>query len=257
MDKKPHISLNNTMLKFKNSSFKLFANLTINEGEKILLIGPNGSGKSSLIQIISGHIIPNKGQILFHNFNKTNKQTKPLSEFISYMPQSPYMPLHFDVFDFVITGRFSNQNNKRNFSKNDFKLTLKILKKIHLFNKWNSKLAHLSGGEKQLTLLAHNLIQDKPIQLFDEPTANLDPFNQSEVINLILNSPLNKSKTIIVSTHDINFAWKFNRVIMIKNGVIFKDGTPNKIINSNNLSSLYEKDIKVKTINNKHFVLTD
>ena len=102
MDKKPHISLNNTMLKFKNSSFKLFANLTINEGEKILLIGPNGSGKSSLIQIISGHIIPNKGQILFHNFNKTNKQTKPLSEFISYMPQSPYMPLHFDVFDFVI-----------------------------------------------------------------------------------------------------------------------------------------------------------
>ena len=110
---------------------------------------------------------------------------------------------------------------------------------------------------KQLTLLAHNLIQDKPIQLFDEPTANLDPFNQSEVINLILNSPLNKSKTIIVSTHDINFAWKFNRVIMIKNGVIFKDGTPNKIINSNNLSSLYEKDIKVKTINNKHFVLTD
>ena len=85
MDKKPHISLNNTMLKFKNSSFKLFANLTINEGEKILLIGPNGSGKSSLIQIISGHIIPNKGQILFHNFNKTNKQTKPLSEFISYI----------------------------------------------------------------------------------------------------------------------------------------------------------------------------
>ena len=75
MDKKPHISLNNTMLKFKNSSFKLFANLTINEGEKILLIGPNGSGKSSLIQIISGHIIPNKGQILFHNFNKTNQQT--------------------------------------------------------------------------------------------------------------------------------------------------------------------------------------
>ena len=131
MDKKPHISLNNTMLKFKNSSFKLFANLTINEGEKILLIGPNGSGKSSLIQIISGHIIPNKGQILFHNFNKTNKQTKPLSEFISYMPQSPYMPLHFDVFDFVITGRFSNKKNKDIFSNNDFKKTIQVLKKIN------------------------------------------------------------------------------------------------------------------------------
>ena len=112
MDKKPHISLNNAMLKFNNSSFKLFANLSINEGEKILLIGPNGSGKSSLIQMISGHIIPNKGQILFHNISKTYKKTKPLPEFISYMPQSPYMPLHFDVFDFVITGRFSKKNNK-------------------------------------------------------------------------------------------------------------------------------------------------
>jgi len=257
MGNKSYISLDKISLKFNNSSFKLFANLDIIENEKILLIGPNGSGKSTLIEIISGHIIPNEGKILFPNINKANNRKKIMPEFISYMPQSPYLPLHFDVFDFVITGRFSNQNNKRNFSKNDFKLTLKILKKIHLFNKWNSKLAHLSGGEKQLTLLAHNLIQDKPIQLFDEPTANLDPFNQSEVINLILNSPLNKSKTIIVSTHDINFAWKFNRVIMIKNGVIFKDGTPNKIINSNNLSSLYEKDIKVKTINNKHFVLTD
>ena len=256
MDKISYISLNKTSLKFNNSSFELFANLIIKKGEKILLIGPNGSGKSSLIQLISGHITPSKGKVLLKNIHNANKGSKEISEFISYMPQSPYLPLHFDVFDFVITGRFSNQNNKRNFSKNDFKLTLKILKKIHLFNKWNSKLAHLSGGEKQLTLLAHNLIQDKPIQLFDEPTANLDPFNQSEVINLILNSPLNKSKTIIVSTHDINFAWKFNRVIMIKNGVIFKDGTPNKIINSNNLSSLYEKDIKVKKINNKHFVLT-
>ena len=256
MDKKPHISLNNTMLKFKNSSFKLFANLTINEGEKILLIGPNGRGKSSLIQIISGHIIPNKGQILFHNFNKTNQQTKPLSEFISYMPQSPYMPLHFDVFDFVITGRFSNKKNKEIFSNNDFKQTIQVLKKINLFNKWNSKLAHLSGGEKQLVLLSHNLIQKKHIQLFDEPTSNLDPFNQSEVMNLILNSSLKKPETTIVSTHNINFAWKFNRIIMIKNGVIFKDGSPNKIINSKNLSTLYEKDIKVKIINNKHFVLT-
>lgn len=92
--------------------------------------------------------------------------------------------------------------------------------------------------------------------MFDEPTSNLDPFNQSEVMNLILNSSLKKPVTTIVSTHNINFAWKFNRIIMIKNGVIFKDGSPNKIINSKNLSTLYEKDIKVKIINNKHFVLT-
>ena len=172
------------------------------------------------------------------------------------MPQSPYMPLHFDVFDFVITGRFSNKKNKDIFSNNDFKQTIQVLKKINLFNKWNSKLAHLSGGEKQLVLLSHNLIQKKHIQLFDEPTSNLDPFNQSEVMNLILNSSLKKPVTTIVSTHNINFAWKFNRIIMIKNGVIFKDGSPNKIINSKNLSTLYEKDIKVKIINNKHFVLT-
>ena len=182
--------------------------------------------------------------------------SKEISEFISYMPQSPYLPLHFDVFDFVITGRFTNRNIKTNLSENDYKLTMQILKKINLFNKWDSKLAHLSGGEKQLALLAHNLIQNKPVQLFDEPTSNLDPFNQSEVMNLILYSPLNKPVTTIVSTHDINFAWKFNRVIMMKNGVIFKDGSPDKIINTKNLSSLYEKEIKVKIINNKHFVLT-
>jgi iron complex transport system ATP-binding protein len=257
MGKKSYISLNKTSLKFaNNSSFELFANLSIEEGERILLIGPNGSGKSSLIQIISGHITPSKGNVVLENIHKANKEKKEISELISYMPQSPYLPLHFDVFDFVITGRFSSKNVKANFSKNDYKLAIQILKKINLFNKWNSKLAHLSGGEKQLALLAHNLIQNKPIQLFDEPTSNLDPFNQSEVMNLILFSTFNKPVTTIVSTHDINFAWKFNRVIMIKNGVIFKDGSPSKTITTKNLSSLYGKEIKVKKINNKHFILT-
>ena len=73
MDKISCISLNKTSLKFNNSSFELFANLTIKKGEKILLIGPNGSGKSSLIQLISGHITPSKGEVLLKNIHKTNK----------------------------------------------------------------------------------------------------------------------------------------------------------------------------------------
>jgi ABC-type cobalamin/Fe3+-siderophores transport system ATPase subunit len=249
------IKLENINASYKNSDFELIFNLEINKGEKILLIGPNGSGKSTLMKLISGHISPVKGEISVNNNIIETFSLEKLSSLISYMPQSPYMPGHFDVFEFVLSGCFSKENNNGHFKKSDYKKVFDILSKMNLENKWNSKLSNLSGGEKQMALLAHNLIQQSSIQLFDEPSANLDPFNQTEIMNLLLENQTSKD-TKIISTHDLNISWKFNRIIMIKHGTIFKQGSPNSIITTENLTNLFEKNIEVlKLKNNKNVVL--
>jgi len=249
------LKLNKTRAKFKDSGFHLKVNTNIYEGETILLIGPNGSGKSTFLKTISGHVALTQGEIVIKNKNIESLSAKDLSKMISYMPQAPYIPDYFDVFEFVLSGCYTPGKNAADTNDENFKITYKILNSLKIKHKWHSKIGALSGGEKQLVLLAHSLIQNSSIQLFDEPSSSLDPYNQSEIIKFILNKN-NKKQTKIISSHDLNLSWKFNRIIMLKNGSIFKDGNPEFVMTTKHLSDLFEKKIEVvKLKNNKNIVL--
>ena len=249
------LNLNKARAKFKDSGFHLEVNTKIKEGETILLIGPNGSGKSTFLKTISRHISLTQGEIVIKNKNIESLPISDLSKLISYMPQAPYIPDYFDVFEFVLSGCYSQEKNSTDKNDESFKKTYKMLSSLKMKHKWSSKIGTLSGGEKQLVLLAHSLVQNSSIQLFDEPSSSLDPYNQSEIIKFILNKN-NENQTKIISSHDLNLSWKFNRVIMLKNGSVFKDGTPKFIMTTKHLSDLFEKDIEVvKLKNNKNIVL--
>tara|TARA_Y100000817_G_C16786488_1_gene513067 strand:+ start:312 stop:1082 length:771 start_codon:yes stop_codon:yes gene_type:complete len=249
------LKLNKTRAKFKDSGFHLEINTNINEGETILLIGPNGSGKSTFLKTISRHIPLTQGEIILKNKNIESLSVADLSKLISYMPQAPYIPDYFDVFEFVLSGCYSPGKKSADTIDENFEITHKMLNSLKMKHKWSSKIGTLSGGEKQLVLLAHSLVQNSSIQLFDEPSSSLDPYNQSEIIKFILNKN-NKKQTKIISSHDLNLSWKFNRVIMLKNGSIFKDGNPEFIMTTKHLSDLFEKNIEVvKLKNNKNIVL--
>ena len=249
------LKLNKTQARFKNSDFHLGVNAEINEGETILLIGPNGSGKSTFLKTISGHIALTQGEIVIKNKNIESLSIADLSKLISYMPQAPYIPDYFDVFEFILSGCYSPGKNSTGTNDENFKITYEMLNSLKMKHKWNSKIGTLSGGEKQLVLLGHSLVQNSLIQLFDEPSSSLDPYNQSEIIKFILNKN-NKKQIKIISSHDLNLSWKFNRVIMLKNGTIFKDGSPEFVMTTKHLSDLFDKNIEVvKLKNNKNIVL--
>ena len=227
-------------------------NFSIKDGDLLQINGANGSGKSTLLKAIFGLTNIFSGSIFLNSNNIVNLSPHAIARLgLAYLPQTDNIFADLSIKDNLLMSSYTinSVDSKKRISEilNIFPI---------LSDLYNSKAGNLSGGQRQMLAMGMSLIRKPKIMLFDEPTSNLDPFNQSEVMNLILNSSLKKPVTTIVSTHNINFAWKFNRIIMIKNGVIFKDGSPNKIINSKNLSTLYEKDIKVKIINNKHFVLT-
>jgi ABC-type bacteriocin/lantibiotic exporter with double-glycine peptidase domain len=209
-------------LKLKNLYFKherknyLFRNFNfkIKRGEKIAIIGKTGSGKSTLLDLITGLIDLNKGQILFDGKNINEIKREFIDSFF-------YLSQNIFIYDDSIS---FNVSLKENPSMLERKKIIFLLKKLHLGkiipkNNLNRKIGEMgvkiSGGQKQRLGIARALFVKKPILLFDEVTSALDEKTAKNVINFILS--IKKKETIIMVTHNLNLAKKFDKIIELKN----------------------------------------
>lgn len=229
---------NNTL--YKNLSF------TLNSGELLCVLGPNGVGKTTLFKTILMLLKLKSGNILVDGKNINTFKSKELYKYISYVPQAHTPPFPFTVFDVVLMGRavyikdFSSPSKK---DKEIAKEALTLLGIGHLKNKIYTKL---SGGERQLVLIARSIAQKSPIIIMDEPTSNLDYGNQIRVLSLIKSLCVNNNQSILMSCHNPNHALLYGSkvAIMKKNGV-FSFGDPTSEINPKVMKEIYGLDIKM------------
>tara|TARA_B100000902_G_C27309877_1_gene917716 strand:- start:104 stop:688 length:585 start_codon:yes stop_codon:yes gene_type:complete len=192
---------------FKNFNFK------IKKGEKIAIIGKTGSGKSTLLDLITGLIDTNKGQILIDGKNIKKVKTEFIDSFF-------YLSQNIFIYDDSIS---FNVSLKENLSMFERKKIIFLLKKLHLGtiipkNNLNRKIGEMgvkiSGGQKQRLGIARALFVKKSFLLFDEVTSALDEKTAKSVINFILS--MKKKETIIMVTHNLNLAKKFDKIIKLK-----------------------------------------
>jgi len=223
-------------------------NLKLKYRENVILIGPNGSGKSSLIELINRNIYPvMKKDIVFKIFNEEFiniwKLRKRIST-VNYDVRSRINP-KLKVFDFIISGLYGKYCKISDKSKRDISLVEHLIKDMSITNLSQKNFSQLSEGEKQIVLIARALIKKPEFLILDEPIANLDLKSKFYVIDNI--NKLSKLNTkIICITHDISMITEnYNRVIMLKDRKIIADGTQNEIINSKNLSNLFDININV------------
>ncbi|EHR79103.1 iron ABC transporter ATP-binding protein [Thermococcus litoralis DSM 5473] len=193
--------------------------LEIESGEFVAILGPNGAGKSTLLKCIAG-LLKCEGIEIFGKPLDYYSRGE-LARIIGYVPQS-VNPGFMRVFDIVLLGRRPYMSF--NPSEKDIRIVNEILKKLGIQHLALKPANRLSGGELQKVSIARALAQEPEILLMDEPTNNLDPKSQLEVMK-IAKEFAKAGKVSIAVMHDVNLALRFaDRFIFMKNGRIIADG---------------------------------
>lgn len=194
---------------------------TINQSEFVSITGKSGCGKSTLLYILSTMDTDYKGKLLIENESMKNKSDEELAHVrnkkIGFVFQFHYLLNEFSVLkNVMIPGLKLNQLSEEELEHNAFKL----LKKLGI-EELSSKMAYqISGGEKQRVSIARAMINDPLILMCDEPTGNLDSKN-TDIVFEIFNELVNSfHKTLLVVTHDLSFAEKTQRIIVMEDGRI-------------------------------------
>ena len=225
-------------------------NINLRYGENILILGPNGSGKSTFLKLLNRSIYPiTSNDSSFKLFNKENINIWDLRKKIGFLFKEMEQRVNIGVnlYDVIISG-FSGTFNSRN---SKLLSELEKIKINNLINEWGlsniiySKFQSLSDGQKRRGLLARALVYEPNILVLDEPFCNLD-IKSNIILNKNLNKLIDQSVNIVYVTHNLeSILPRTNRVILIKEGKILKDGSPNELLNSKILSDLFNISIKI------------
>ena len=236
----PIIEMSEIEYSFRKQPILNKINLKVKRKEIIGIIGPNGSGKTTIFNILSGLIKPTKGDIYINGTNISSLSITQRSKLLAAAPQNTIFPEDISVFELTTMGRNPYLNLLSWESSYDNELAIQSIDRVGLLELASKKLKHISGGEKQLALIAMVLCQETPIILLDEPTSNLDIKNQLHIMDTITSIRESSNKTILINLHDLNLATKYcDKIIFLKNGTVFDQGIPNQVITSENIQSVY------------------
>ncbi|AHN21212.1 ABC transporter ATP-binding protein [Lysinibacillus varians] len=221
-------------------------NLKINEGEVVSLIGPNGSGKSTLLRVISRLLKPNSGKVFLDEQNIHKMKTKEVAKTLTMLPQMNSHQLDLTVRELVEFGRHPHSGGKTILSTADKEIVDWAIDVTGLRHLQNRVLPSMSGGERQRAWIAMTVAQHPKVLLLDEPTTYLDIAHQLEVMELVKELNHKYNMTVIMVLHDINqAAQNSERLIVLKKGKIYYDGSPFYVLCKEMFQSIFEIDAEI------------
>jgi iron complex transport system ATP-binding protein len=215
------------------------------EGDVLCLLGPNGTGKTTLLRCLLGINKISRGKIWVGNREVHKISARELARMVAYVPQAANMVFPYQVIDLVLMGRSPHIGIMSVPAEKDMEVAREALFKAGIAHLENALFSEISGGERQLVLIARALAQQSEILIMDEPTASLDYGNQARILEII-NELSRQDYAIIMTTHFPDHAFlACNKVAILKGGKILALGAPDEIVTENNLSALYAASIKV------------
>jgi len=232
----------------KNVSF------VVQAGECVGVLGNNGSGKSTLITCINKIRIPKTGSVCIDE-KDIHKMSRPeTARNVSYVAQKNEMN-HVTVFDSVLLGR--KPYIKWAVSQEDIDICDEIINNVGLTSFKMRYVNELSGGELQKVMLARALVQQPKLMLLDEPTSNLDPKNQYEMMALIRTMTIERGISAIIVLHDISLALRFcDRFLLIKDGEVYKYGDES-VVTPEAIYDVYGIESTIEVINGRKIVVVN
>ncbi|MCS7149394.1 MAG: ABC transporter ATP-binding protein [Caldimicrobium sp.] len=231
-------------------------NIQAREGEVTVLLGPNGAGKSTLYKCISGLWRDYRGEVRVQDKPVDALSAEKRSKFFSVVPQGQDLSFPYTVREVVVMGRAQYVGVFSTPNREDYDKAEEILELLGIQHLQHKVYLKISGGERQLTLLARALVQEAPVLILDEPTTHLDFKNQISIMRHIKRITLERKLVTLMTLHDPNLASFFaDKVFALKRGTILWAGIPNEVLTETNLSELYEIDIKVINHNNLRIII--
>jgi iron complex transport system ATP-binding protein len=220
-------------------------NLKVEAGSVSCLIGPNGVGKTTLFRSALGFLPPIKGEILVNGMPSTRLKPKDFARMVAYVPQIHNTPFPYKVMDVVLFGRAAHLGYFNTPDKKDHVIANGILDLLEIRHLAERPFSDLSGGEKQMVVVARALTQQTPFLIFDEPTSNLDYGNQWRILRKIRNLK-NQSVGILMATHSPDHAFTIgSQVIILDQGSLFRQGTPDETLTPDTLKETYGVDVQI------------
>ena len=207
--------------------------------EVLCLLGPNGAGKSTLLKVLLGIVPLRNGQVRCNGEDMADWPRSKISQTIAYIPQQHAPTFQFTAYDMVLMGRTAHIGRFGTPSKADGCIAEEALDVCNLSAMKNTLFTEMSGGERQLVLIARALAQKARFLIMDEPTNNLDFGNQVRVLRHI-QSLAQDNFGIIMASHYPDHAFLYSsKVLLLKNGAIAGVGAPSATATEEQLTALY------------------
>ena len=215
------------------------------EGKLLSVLGPNGVGKSTLFRCMLGLLGGYEGEILLHGKDVRRYGTRELARTIAYIPQSHYPTFNYSVLDMVLMGTTAQASGFSPPGREQEETAMAALEKLGIAGFAHRYYTHISGGERQLVLIARALAQQSRILVMDEPTANLDYGNQIRVMNQV-RALTEEGYAVIQSTHSPDQAYLFSHEILaVQSGQVLAQGPPAQVLDEALIRTLYGIEVEV------------
>lgn len=221
-------------------------NLSIQPAKISILIGPNGCGKSTLLKCLARVLSPLSGEVLLNGQKIHSLAAKKVAKTMALLPQGPIAPEGLSVKELVAQGRYPHQSFFRQWSVEDEKAVNDAMKMTNIEALADRTISDLSGGQRQRCWIAMVLAQQTEIVLLDEPTTYLDLKVQVDLLELLTEMAHQHQRTLVIVLHDLNLAAAYaDHLIMMKEGEIYTQGSPEKVFNAENLQAVFGLSAKV------------
>ena len=230
--------------------------LSVDSGEVVTLLGPNGTGKTTLLKIIMGMIHPSSGEVRIFGEPITNYSRSQLAKLVGWVPQSEYIAFPYTVEEYILFGRTPHLGLMPVITSLDREVVDEIIEELGIPHLRRREVTKLSGGEAQLVRIGRALAQQPRLLILDEPTSHLDLRNSTKVLEIIHYLAKKRELGVLFTTHNPNEpVLAADRVYMLSEGRVVKEGTPQEVINPEIIKEVYGVEVLVHRIDSSFAVI--
>lgn len=230
---------------------------SVSAGESISLLGPNGCGKTTLLRSLLGLHPASGGQVRLDGRPLADWSSREQARFVAYIPQVHVGAFGHRVIEVVMLGRTAHRGLFARYTAEDRHIALEALARVGLEGLIDRPYTQISGGQRQLVLIARALAQQARLFIMDEPVTGLDFGNQLRLLDLI-RQLCEEGLTVIQTTHYPDHAlYASSRVLLMEAGEVLADGDPEKTMTSEHLARLYRIEAWVARMGERRFCVPE
>jgi iron complex transport system ATP-binding protein len=245
-EKNMRLSARDLSIGYRNHLVGEHIDLTLDAGEVLVLLGPNGAGKTTLFRTLLGLQRALSGAVLLDERPVERMRPAEIARHMAYVPQAHATEFPYTALDVVLMGRTARLGSFASPGAADEQVARDKLAALGIGELEDHDYTRISGGQRQLTLIARALAQETPILVMDEPTASLDFGNQAMVLGRIRDLA-REGYGIVLSTHDPDHALLVGtRVAVIADGGLRAVGAPQDVVTAEMLSAIYRTQVIVE-----------
>lgn len=222
--------------------------LGVEPGEVLCLLGPNGGGKTTLFKTMLGLLAAQGGEVRLGGAALASLPRNEIARRIAYVPQAHTAHFPYRVIDMVLMGRTAHLGPFATPGPRDRQHAFEALETLGVADLAEAEYTRISGGQRQLALIARALAQHAPTLVMDEPTASLDFGNQVLVLSRI-RALSETGLSIVLSTHDPDHAFACaTGVALLADGGIAARGAPSAVVTAKRLKQIYGVDVRIEKL---------